>query len=151
MASMTSVGSFVSLEEVASTLASVLTSYVYWRPGPGKEAALQYVVALTARFFTSALSGGVFDQITLGLFNEAVKRELVVYAARYGLATFMHESSPMLRAWNAVFSDALGLHISGSVANVWARVAPGSATGPVSGANANPSPSPAPTRNPPFG
>jgi hypothetical protein len=76
--------------------------------------------------------------VTLGILNGPVKTELVVYLARYGIARVMNEGGAMNRAWDAVFSDALGLHVSGGVSNVWTRVSGATATartGGVSGAN----------------
>ena len=134
------VDAILNVQDVSSALSQALNAHIHGRKAIGKEAAYQWICAIIARWFTDSLSGGAFDKLSLGLFNPAMKREVVVYLARYAIGYSMHEGGVMTKSWEAVFADALGVQFSSGVLGVWSAVgmavpSAAAATGPVSGGN----------------
>lgn len=126
----------VTTQDISSALSAALNAYVHGHKAIGKTAVEQWACALAARWFSNMLSGGVFDTVSLGLLNAQVKREIIIYLARYLLAMLMHEGSAVTRSFDAIYSDALGIYLTGELSSLWTRFGGASVTGPVAGANA---------------
>lgn len=111
---MSQAPAFLQASDLASGAMAAVQIYLHAQKGPMKNAALNVINSISARYVSYYLSGysTSFDTVL----SQSSKNYLVVYVGRAAIAMFLKEPHAFLRAWDAAVADIVAdglLHATG--------------------------------------